>query len=124
MRRTEVLQENRKMRFEEMYEGWNAGRLTQEEVARVLGVCERSFRRYLVRYEADGLEGLLDRRWERASSRAAVDEVMAMQEGYRERPLGWNVRHYHEGYRREGRQRSDSRVKKHLQAGGWGTQSL
>ncbi|MDR2614360.1 MAG: helix-turn-helix domain-containing protein, partial [Candidatus Accumulibacter sp.] len=50
------------MRFEEVYEGWNAGRLTQEEAARVLGVCERSFRRYLVRYEAEGLEGLLDRR--------------------------------------------------------------
>ena len=29
MRRTELLQEIRKMRFEEAYEGWNAGRLTQ-----------------------------------------------------------------------------------------------
>jgi hypothetical protein len=71
------------MRFEKVYEGWNAGRLTQEEAARVLGVCERSFRRYLVRYEAEGLEGLLDRRLERSSSRSApVDEVMAMQESY------------------------------------------
>ena len=31
MRRTELLQEIRKMRFEEAYEGWNAGRLTQAE---------------------------------------------------------------------------------------------
>ena len=49
MRRTEVLQEIRKMRFEEAYEGWNEGRLTQAEAARLLGMCERSFRRYLGR---------------------------------------------------------------------------
>ena len=69
MRRTELLQEIRKMRFEEAYERWNVGRLTQEEAARLLGVCERSFRRYVVRYEVDGLEGLRDGRLEQASSR-------------------------------------------------------
>jgi transposase len=107
------------MRFEDVYGCWNAGRLTQEEAAQVLGVCDRSFRRYLVRYEAEGLEGLEDRRLERASRRAApVDEVLAMQETYRERHLGWNVRHFHEWYRREGGQRSYSWVKNHLQAGG------
>ncbi|TSE32486.1 hypothetical protein [Tepidimonas charontis] len=37
MKRTEWLQETRKMRFEEAYEGWQAGRLTQEEAARILG---------------------------------------------------------------------------------------
>lgn len=31
MRQTEVLQEIRKMRFEEAYARWNQGRLTQEE---------------------------------------------------------------------------------------------
>ena len=56
MRPTELLQEIRKMRFEEAYEGWNEGRLTQEEAARLLGVCERSFRRYAARFEAEGLE--------------------------------------------------------------------
>ena len=66
------------MRFEETYEGWNAGRLTQFEAARILGMCERSFRRYLLRYEAEGLEGLIDRRLEQASHRRApVDEVIA-----------------------------------------------
>ncbi len=49
MKPTKVLQEIRKMRFEEAYEGWNEGRLTQAEAARILGVCERSFRRYLGR---------------------------------------------------------------------------
>ena len=36
MRRTEWLQETRKMRFEEADEGWQARRLTQEEGARLL----------------------------------------------------------------------------------------
>jgi hypothetical protein len=44
------------MRFEEAYSGWNAGRLTQAEAGQLLGMCERSFRRYLGRYEAQGLE--------------------------------------------------------------------
>jgi transcriptional regulator with XRE-family HTH domain len=47
MRRTELLQEIRTMRLEEADEGWQARRLTQEEAARLLGVCERTFRRYL-----------------------------------------------------------------------------
>ena len=71
MRRTEWLQETRKMRFEEAYEGWQARRLTQEEAARLLGVCERTFRRYLDRYEEAGLEGLIDKRLEQVSQRRA-----------------------------------------------------
>ena len=49
MKPTQVLQENSAMRFEEAYEGWNEGRLTQAEAARIVGVCERSFRRYMMR---------------------------------------------------------------------------
>lgn len=48
------------MRFEEAYAGWQGGRLRQEEAARLLGVCERSFRRYIDRYQEAGLEGLTD----------------------------------------------------------------
>ena len=47
MTRTKVLQEIRQMRFEEAYGGWQERRLTQEEAARLLGVCERTFRRYV-----------------------------------------------------------------------------
>lgn len=71
MRPIKVPQEIRKMRFEEAYEGWNAGRLTQAEAAQTLGVCERSFRRYMGRHETDGLDGLTDRRLEQASNRRA-----------------------------------------------------
>lgn len=104
------------MRFEEAYAGWNEGRLTQEEAARLLGVGERSFRRYLVRYAADGLEGLIDHRLEQASNRRApVDEVLALTERYRCRHGGWNVKHFHSWYRRDGGTRSYSWVKTCLQ---------
>jgi len=104
------------MRFEEAYGGWESGRLTQEEAARLLGVCDRTFRRYLVRYEADGLEGLIDRRLEQVShKRAPVDEVMRMTESYQRRHEGWSVKHFHAWYRREGGSRSYTWVKSRLQ---------
>jgi len=56
MKRTQLLQETRKMRFLEVFQGWNEGRLTQEEAARILGVCARTFRRYLSRHAESGME--------------------------------------------------------------------
>jgi len=116
MRRTEVLQEIRKMRFEEAYNGWQAGRLSQEEASRMLGICERSFRRYRDRYEGQGITGILDKRISQASHRRApVDEVMALEEKYKRGHEGWNVKHFYTWYRREGGQRSYTWVKNKLQ---------
>jgi transposase len=113
------------MRFEEAYEGWQARRLTQEEAARLLGVCERTFRRYIDRYEEAGLEGLIDKRLEQVSQRRApVDEVLAVTERYRRRHLGWNVKHFYAWYRREGGGRSYSWVKNTLQRAGLVTQAV
>jgi transposase len=113
------------MRFEEAYEGWQARRLTQEEAARLLGVGERTFRRYLDRYEEAGLEGLIDKRLEQVSQRRApVDEVLAVTERYRRRHLGWNVKHFYAWYRREGGGRSYSWVKNTLQRAGLVTQAV
>lgn len=119
MKPTKVLQEIRKMRFEEAYEGWNTGRLTQAEAAQILGVCERSFRRYMVRYEAEGLDGLIDRRLEQASNRQApVHEVIALTDEYRRRYTGWNVKHFHGLYKRTGGTRRYTWVKRRLQEAG------
>ena len=71
MKRTELLQELRAMRFEEAYSGWQEGRLRQEEAAQLLGVCERTFRRYIDRYEESGLEVRIDRRLSQVSHRRA-----------------------------------------------------
>ena len=55
--RARYVQENRKMRFQEAYDGWSEGRLTQAEAALLLGQCERCFRRHIERFQADGLGG-------------------------------------------------------------------
>ena len=84
------------MRFEEAYEGWQQGRLSQFEAARLLGVSDRTFRRYGVRYEEEGLDGLIDQRLEQVSHRRApVDEVTGVTERYRQRHLGWSAKHFY-----------------------------
>src|SRR5512147_325309 len=62
MRRTEVLQGLRLMKFEEVYGRTCRGGLSQAEAAEILGMSERTFRRWRDRYEATGAEGLFDRR--------------------------------------------------------------
>ena len=116
MRRTEMLQEIRTMRFEEVLDVWKKGRLAQEEAAIMLGVCDRTFRRYINRYDEGGLEALQDRRLTQASARAApVDEVMALLDKYKTRYRGWNVKHFHSWYKRDGGERSYTWVKNKLQ---------
>jgi hypothetical protein len=108
------------MRFEEAYEGWNRGRLTQEEAAMLLGVCDRTFRRYLIRYEDEGMEGLADRRLGQVSHRSApVDEVMALADMYSHRYRGFTVKHFYSWYRRaHSGMRSYTWVKNTLQTKG------
>ena len=108
------------MRFKEAYEGWHTGELTQIEAARLLGMCERSFRRYLARYEEFDLQGLIDKRIEQVSHRRApVDEVMKLVSLYSTQYEGWNVKHFHSWYRREHQgMRSYTWVKNGLQAAG------
>ncbi len=119
MKRTKLLQEIRKMRFEDAYEAWSERRLTQEEAARLLGVCERTFRRYIDRYDDHGMEGLIDKRLEQVSHRRApVDEVMALVDRYRTRHGDWNVKHFYAWYRRDGGARSYTWVKNSLQQSG------
>jgi hypothetical protein len=120
MKRTEWLQETRKMRFEEAYAGWSDGRLTQEEAARLLGVCDRTFRRYLDRFHEEGLDGLIDKRLSQVSQRRApVDEVMEAVGLYRSRYQGWNVKHFYTWYCRDhAGQRSYTWLKNALQAHG------
>ena len=65
------------MRFEEAYEGWSEGRLTQAAAAQILGMCERSFRRYLSRYEAAG------RRWRRMPILREAVQLVAANAGGR-----------------------------------------
>lgn len=117
MRRTVVLQEYRKMRFEKVYTGWKSKELTQEQAARILGISDRTFRRLIPRYQEDGLAGLLDKRLNQASHRRApLDEVLSVCELYKERYSDFNVKHFYKWYiRHHGGQRSYSWVKNTLQ---------
>jgi transposase len=102
MNQTAFLNKVKQMRFKEAYEGYQAKRLSQTEAAALLGVCDRSFRRYIHQYEEVGLDGLLDQRLEQPSRRRApIDEVIKLQDLYSSRYLGWNVRHFHAWYRRD-----------------------
>jgi transposase len=108
------------MRFEEVYTSWTEARLTQEEAALILGVSDRTFRRYLQRYKEEGVEGLIDKRIEQVSwRRASVDEVMALTTLYQTRYFGWNVKHFFSFYKRHhSGDRSYTWVKKTLQKQG------
>ena len=119
MKRTEVLQEIRRMRFEEVYGKWQRRYLSQEEAAQILGVCSRTFRRQICRYEEDGLEGLNDKRITQASHRRApVDEIIRLGERYSKSYRGWNVKHFYSWYTRDGGKRSYTWVKNALQRQG------
>ncbi len=104
------------MRFKEAYGGWQEDRLTQEEAALILGISDRTFRRYIDRYEESGLEGLADKRLTQVSNRRApVDEVVALVDLYSSRHQGWNAQHFHDWYSKHGGVRSYTWVKNQLQ---------
>ena len=97
MRRTEVLQGVREMRFEALLDRHERGELNQEEAAEMLGISERTFRRWRDRLRDEGPVGLRDRRIGKPSSRrAAVEEIQRMLGLYEERYSGFTVKHFHE----------------------------
>jgi transposase len=120
MKRTEVLQEVRMMRFEEIHDRFRRGRLSALEAAEWLGVSERTFRRMRGRYDMEGAAGLLDRRLGKASvRRIAAEEVDRIVALYRDRYVGWTVKHFHErGQERHGLTASYGWTKSVLHASG------
>ena len=120
MRRTEQAQGLRLMKFEEVYGRTRHGVLGQAEAAEILGVSERTFRRWRDRYEPEGTEGLYGRRLGRVSARRApVDEVARVLELFDTRYWDFTAKHFHEKLVAEhGCERSCSWVRLSLQAHG------
>jgi transposase len=86
MRRTEALQGVRMAVFANILNRWESGELNQAEAAELLGVSERTFRRWRDRYDEEGGAWLLDRRLGKASGRRVpADRAEEVERLYRER---------------------------------------
>ncbi len=97
MRRTSALWEVFVLRFEEAMERYRKRRLTAEDAGELLGMSGRHFRRLLVRHDAEGAEGLRDRRLGKPSPRRApAAELTRMQMLYQERYRDFTVKLFHE----------------------------
>ncbi|MGH8514946.1 MAG: helix-turn-helix domain-containing protein, partial [Gammaproteobacteria bacterium] len=97
MKRTEVLQGLRHMKFATVKGRWAGGELNQAEAGEILGVSERTFRRWYQRYEEEGLEGLNDRRLGRPSPKRVPEEwELRVEQLYRERYQDFTAKHFHE----------------------------
>lgn len=74
-----------------------SGQILWTQAAEILGISDRSMRRWRERLEKHGYDGLLDRRRQRPSSKrvplATVEQVLGL---YRDRYFDFNVRHFHE----------------------------
>ena len=97
MRRREALEGVRMAMFLNLLHRWESAELNQEEASELLGVTERTFRRWTRRYEEEGEAGLVDRRLGKASGkRVPIDRAEEVARLYRERYQGFTVKHFHE----------------------------
>ena len=119
MRRSEVLQEVKRMRFEDLYGRYQSRSLSCEEAAELLNMSVSTFYRMRRRYEEEGPEGLADRRLGKVSARRApVDEVMRVLNLFETRYFDFTVKHFHEKLLDHGISRSYTWTKKVLQRSG------
>jgi transposase len=83
------LQAVRPRRFDALYARRQQRDVTMAEAAEMLGVTARTFRHWRGRYDAEGVEGLQDRRIGRASGRAVpVDAALRRMRVYETRYTG------------------------------------
>ena len=97
-----------------------AKKITWWDAAEIIGVTDRTMRRWRERLEAEGYSGLVDRRKGKPSERrvplAKVEEVLRL---YQEAYFDLNIRHFHEKLSEEhGIELSYTWVQKALQGAG------
>ena len=97
MRRTEAHQGVRMIKFSSILSRYEAAEFSQAEAAELLGIGERTFRRWRQRFEDEGEAGLLDRRLGKASGkRVPSDRSEEVDALYRTRYAGFTAKHFHE----------------------------
>src|SRR5271157_1013852 len=86
----------RAMKVQEVILRAMAKKITWWQAAEIIGLSDRSMRRWRQRYEEQGYDGLLDRRWGKPSPKrvplAQAEEVLRL---YQEKYADLNVRHFH-----------------------------
>ena len=93
MGRSDLLEGLRAMKFENIYGRFSGGELTQAEADELLGVRERTFRRWCHRYRDEGEDGLRDRRVGVAAANRVGDAQAERAEAlYR----GFTAKHFYE----------------------------
>jgi transposase len=97
-----------------------AKRITWWSAAEIIGVSDRTMRRWRQRLEEDGYSGLADRRKGRPSDkRVPLETVETVLRLYQESYFDFNIRHFHEKLREEhGIELSYTWVQKALQGAG------
>jgi len=96
MERARIHEGIRRMRFEDLLGRTERSELSQMEAAELLGISERTFRRWRDRYREEGSMGLSDRRLRPSLRRAPKAEIERMLGLYGELYRGFTVKHFHE----------------------------
>jgi len=85
------------MKIQEVVLRAMAKKITWWQAAEIIGISDRSMRRWKERYEEHGYDGLFDRRRGRPSpKKVAVAKVQEVLRLYQERYHDFSVRHFHE----------------------------
>ena len=85
------------IKFLDILGRYEAAEFSQVEAAELLGIGERTFRRWRQRFEDAGEAGLLDRRLGKASGkRVPADREAQVEALYRRRYAGFTAKHFHE----------------------------
>jgi transposase len=97
-----------------------AKRITWWQAAEILGISDRSMRRWRTRMEEDGFRGVFDRRiGHESAKRVSVETIDKVLSLYRDQYFDFNVKHFHEKRTAEhGIDLSYTWVKRTLQAAG------
>lgn len=96
MDRARIHEGIRRMRFTEVLDRSERSELSQMEAAELLGISERTFRRWRDRHRDAGEAGLADRRLGPSPRRAPVAEIERMLGLYRDLYRGFTAKHFHE----------------------------
>lgn len=119
MGRVTAVNEVIQMRFNDVNQRYQVGRIGCDEAADLLGVSVSTFFRYRRRHEEEGPQGLADKRIGKLSARRApVDEVMRVISLYRTYYFDFTAKHFHEKLAGHGINRSYTWTKNILQTAG------